>query len=101
MSRKISEQVKISSCNVSKQISYKLTSGSKSVCSVLHKLVLYSFLIFLEKSTRVSWFLTGLVFVSYKPVSYKKTCNENSMQGLQYGVTMWRSDLKVIRNIKK
>ena len=58
----------------SKQILYKLTSGSKLLYSVLDKLILYSFLIFLNKVLEFLNFLNDLVLVSYKPVSYKKAC---------------------------
>ena len=57
-----------------KQKSCKSTSESNSIYSFLEKLILYSFSILLEQSTRVSQFLTSLVLVSYKPVSYKKMC---------------------------
>ena len=39
--------------------------------SVLDKLILYSFLIFLDKVPEFLNFLTGLVLFSCKPVSYK------------------------------
>ena len=42
--------------SLSKQKSYKLTIGSKSKYSILDKLLLYSFSIFLEQITRVSQF---------------------------------------------
>ena len=42
--------------------------------SVLEKLILYSFLIFLNKVLEFLNFLNDLVFVSYKPVSYKIPC---------------------------
>ena len=40
--------------------------------SVLDKLVLYSFANFLNEVLEFLNFLTGLIFVSYKLVSYKK-----------------------------
>ena len=39
-----------------------------------YNLILHSSLMLLEQSTRVSYILTNQVLVSYKPVSYKKTC---------------------------
>ena len=41
--------------------------------SFLYKLILYGFLILLEHSTSVSYFMTGLIFVFHIPVSYKKS----------------------------
>ena len=40
----------------------------------LSKVILYSFLIVLNKVLRGLRILTNLVIVSYKPVSYIKTC---------------------------
>ena len=53
-SRKIFKQIKITSYNPFQTKLYKSTSGSKSMYSFLDKLILYSFLIVLEQSTRIS-----------------------------------------------
>ena len=53
-SRKLSKQIKITQYNPFQTKLYKSTSGSKSMYSFLDKLILYSFLIFLEQSTRIS-----------------------------------------------
>ena len=42
------------------------------MCSFFDKLILYNFLIFLNKVLEFLNFLIGLILVSYKPVSYKK-----------------------------
>ena len=50
--------------------------------SFLDKLILDSVLIVLEQSLEFLNFLTGLVLVFYKSISYKKMCNSF---GEQYG----------------
>ena len=47
----MSKQIKITNCNLFQTKSYKLTNGTESMSSILDKLILYSFLNFLEEST--------------------------------------------------
>ena len=58
---------------LSEEKSYKLTSGSKSVYSVLDELISYSFLIFLSKvGAEFLNFLTGQILASLNQLLIKK-----------------------------
>ena len=64
----MSEQIKRTSESFPKK-SYKSTNGNNSV---LNKLILHSFLLFLNKELEFLNFLTVPVLVFYKPVTYCK-----------------------------
>ena len=53
----MSKQIKIASYSLSKQKSYRLTSGRKSMYSVLDNLILYSLLVFLQQGIRDGYIL--------------------------------------------
>ena len=65
------------------QKSYKLKSGSKSMYSLLDKLVFYSFSIFLNKVLDFFNCFNVLVLVSHKSVSYEQ-CIATSMERFHY-----------------